>query len=337
MNRIPSLDGWRGVAITLVLLEHIQGTMHRSIPGPWTNTGQHGVTIFFVLSGFLITTKLLEGPIDLKRFYLRRFFRLLPVVWVYLIVIWLFGKAIGIQTLTSTEVVSCLFIFRNFLGHLGQGLTASFWSLSIEEQFYLVWPCLLLLAGGRRARWFALAGALLCSGYRLLNWDFYNHLYLSFRTEVRADALLIGCLVSLLLNEPSFRPLACRWSKVLALPAGAIVLFCVTRFPYLPPLTESVAIAVLIVASVVHPNSLMARPLSFRPLAWLGTISYSLYVWNLFFFLISGSVLSEIVMMCLMFCFALASYYVIERPATRLGHRLTSIAGRPNPAQTELA
>jgi peptidoglycan/LPS O-acetylase OafA/YrhL len=78
LNRIPTLDGWRGIAILLVLFEHIGLSWFGGYSQPWLLTGQHGVTIFFVLSGFLITTKLLVSPIDLKQFYIRRFFRLMP-------------------------------------------------------------------------------------------------------------------------------------------------------------------------------------------------------------------------------------------------------------------
>jgi peptidoglycan/LPS O-acetylase OafA/YrhL len=84
MNRIPALDGWRGIAIAPVLIDHIEHAVLHRYALPWTQTGQHGVTIFFVLSGFLITTKLLEGPIDLRRFYMRRAFRLMPVAWTFL-------------------------------------------------------------------------------------------------------------------------------------------------------------------------------------------------------------------------------------------------------------
>src|SRR5579863_1674550 len=88
MNRIPTLDGWRGIAILMVLAAHLQTSLLRGLYGGfrWLDLGQHGVTLFFVLSGYLITTRLLSKPgIDLKAFYLRRFFRLMPCAWVYLL------------------------------------------------------------------------------------------------------------------------------------------------------------------------------------------------------------------------------------------------------------
>jgi Acyltransferase family len=107
-HHIPVLDGWRGIAIALVLFDHVQYALFNGYAHPWLQTGQHGVTIFFVLSGFLITTKLLEGPIDLKRFYIRRFFRLIPVAWIFLVVLLLFDRLTGLRLTTWQEIRSCL-------------------------------------------------------------------------------------------------------------------------------------------------------------------------------------------------------------------------------------
>jgi peptidoglycan/LPS O-acetylase OafA/YrhL len=164
-RRIPSLDGWRGVAILLVLSDHVQMALLGHPMRQWALTGQHGVTIFFVLSGYLITSKLLEGPINLKTFYLRRFFRLMPVAWAYLATLWLFDALMRMHDMSVREATSCLLFYRNFLiGHIA---TLHFWSLSIEEEFYLTWPVLLLLLGPRRNRWIALAGMFAVAGWRV--------------------------------------------------------------------------------------------------------------------------------------------------------------------------
>src|SRR6476646_7446998 len=104
MNRIPTLDGWRGIAIALVLFDHIQDSIMGHYARPWTATGYQGVTIFFVLSGFLITSKLLEGPINFKRFYLRRFFRLMPAAWVFLVFLLLLSHITGNPLTSFAEV-----------------------------------------------------------------------------------------------------------------------------------------------------------------------------------------------------------------------------------------
>lgn len=328
-QRISALDGWRGLAIVLVMIDHTQATLFAGYLRPWTQSGQHGVTIFFVLSGFLITTKLMEGPIDLKRFYIRRFFRLMPTAWAYLLFLWLLELLTGQQCVPVREVASCVLFYRNYMG-LCHGIYAGhYWSLSLEEQFYLIWPFLLLLAGIRKARWFAAIGALACAVYRLVRWDHYQHQWVSFQTEVRADAILVGCLLAMLLANPRFRAAAVPWSRRLALPAALVLLYCIATFHWLPPLTECIAIALLIAASVLHPASIFARPLLLKPLIWLGTVSYSIYVWQQFFFAGRNSIPFEICYMCLMPIFALGSYYLVERPLTRFGHRITSPAAHP--------
>lgn len=329
MNRIPTLDGWRGIAIALVLFDHIQYSQLLHYAEPWTQTGQHGVTIFFVLSGFLITSKLIEGPISLKRFYLRRFFRLMPAAWVYLAAILLIDRVSGSHLTSLAGVWSCLFFYRNFTGMIGGGITGHFWSLSLEEQFYLVWPCILLLAGIRRSRWIAVAGAVGCAAYRWLYWAYYDRNLLDNQSQVRADALLVGCLMGLLFADPRILSTITRGSKFCALPAFAVLLFCIAHCHWLAPLYESIAVACLIAATALHPSSVFALPLSFTPLAWLGTISYSLYIWQEIFMLHHHPFV-----ICIgLPIFALGSYYFIERPATRFGHLLTK---EPNPKWSEV-
>jgi peptidoglycan/LPS O-acetylase OafA/YrhL len=318
-NRIKTLDGWRGIAILLVLFDHIQYSLLQDYARPWTKTGQHGVTIFFVLSGFLITSKLLEGPISLKRFYLRRFFRLMPAAWTYLGSLLLLDLLTGKQAVSPAGLSACLLFYRNFVWDVGSAVTGHFWSLSLEEQFYLVWPCLLLLAGARRCRWIALVGAIGCAAYRWLFWAHYNNSLMYDQSQVRADALLVGSLLALLLADARVQSCVARWSKLCALPAFVALLFAMARFQWLPPLYECVAISILIAATMLSPSSAFSRLLSLPPLAWLGTVSYSVYLWQEIFMPIGS-----IWMLCIgLPLFALGSYYFIERPFTRLGHELT--------------
>jgi peptidoglycan/LPS O-acetylase OafA/YrhL len=318
--RIPTLDGWRGVAILLVLADHLQVAFLGHTIRPWTQTGLHGVTIFFVLSGFLITTKLLEGP-QLRDFYLRRFCKLMPAAWLYLAWLLLFDRLSGAHITSRAEIVSCVLFYRNFL--VAPGFAAHFWSLSIEEQFYLAWPILLLLLGVRRGLWLAFAGIASVALYRWAFWDRYNRTFADTHTQVWADALLVGCSLALLMAQPKVRIFAMRWSKVWTIPSLAIFLASIARFHRMAPLHESLAIASLIAASMLHPRSLLFRPLSTAVLIYLGLISYSLYLWQQFFV---GLWLNHIAVIVSCFAFpicAVASYYLIERPGARWGHRLT--------------
>jgi peptidoglycan/LPS O-acetylase OafA/YrhL len=326
IERIPTLDGWRGIAIALVLFDHIQYAIFGNYIVPWSQTGQHGVTIFFVLSGFLITSKLIEGPIHLKRFYIRRFFRLMPVAWLYLLVLVLIGLKDRTRVTSPQAILSSLFFYRNFVSVEFGESTWHFWSLSLEEQFYLVWPCLLLLVGIRRCRWIAVAGALGCAMYRFEHWAHYDRISFSSQSQVRADALLVGSLTALLLNEAHIRTRATIWAKWWVVPAFVGLIYYTGHFIWLPPLGEDICIAALITASILHPHSWTAKPLSFRALTQMGLVSYSLYVWQgLFMLLDNGLNLNSAFLLFIgMPLVALGSFEYVEQPLNRLGHRLAS-------------
>lgn len=319
MKRITALDGWRGVAILLVLADHVQDSLLGRYRWPWTRTGQHGVTIFFVLSGFLITSKLLQGRIGLRDFYIRRFFRLMPAAWTFLAVIYILGRAFHPSLVSLAEIRACLLFYRNFITPTGPGLSRHFWSLSLEEQFYLVWPCVLLLAGKGKSRWIAAAGAIACAAYRWRFWAYYDRNILNNQSQVRADSLLVGCLLALLLESPRFRSTIVKLSRFWTLPAGGVLLYCMFAFHWLPPLLECVAIACLIATTVLHPRSIFTQPFSWAPLTFLGLISYSIYIWQELF-MAFRNVYALLFAMPLV---VLASYYAIELPCNNFGHRLT--------------
>jgi peptidoglycan/LPS O-acetylase OafA/YrhL len=324
VKRIPTLDGWRGIAIALVLLDHLQFPLFGKSIAWWPQTGLHGVTIFFVLSGFLITSILLENWGDLRRFYIRRFFRLMPAAWTYLAAMVLWDCISGMHIISVSAILACVFFYRNFAVipmpmTLGTG---HFWSLSVEEQFYMVWPLLLLAVGARRARWIAPALALAFALWRSAHWLPWTH------TLTRADALLIGYTLALLVREERMARTIRRFAPWCAVPALVTFVYCMVRFQYLQPIAESASIAVLIAASTNYPQSAWFRWLDWKPLAGLGRASYSLYIWQQFFVLFHGF-LTPFYLCCIPL-FAAGSYLYIERPCIRLGHRLTT----PDSAQS---
>jgi peptidoglycan/LPS O-acetylase OafA/YrhL len=331
LQRIPTLDGWRGVAIFLVLLDHVTFALDHTYPYPWLRAGLHGVTLFFVLSGFLITSNLLREPVSLKKFYIRRFFRLMPTAWLFLATMLIFSWKMGTPHLTSwSGVRACLLFYRNYQeapapGALG--VAGHFWSLSIEEQFYLIWPSLLLLFGARRCRWVAGLGAIGIAVFRYAFWNRYEGGVLRVRTEVRADALLVGCLLALLLADPSSRRIAFRVSRWLAAPAAVGFLLGIYFCPLLQPLWESASIAGLIAFTSLHSKGIAGRILEWKPLAWLGTISYSVYVWQEPFALVQGGTALVVVSLgVVMPIVALYCHYFVERPLRRFGRRLAERA-----------
>src|SRR6478735_1732608 len=212
----PELDGLRGVAIALVVLSHLSRPLSHL-----RFLGLAGVVVFFVLSGFLITSLLLEerersGSLDLLGFYRRRALRLAPALVACVVVVGVAGAALGSRlgpTYAPTALVlGALTWTANWVvaggEYAGTALTHT-WSLSIEEQFYLVWPPLLLVLLLRRwQRWLVpalVAGACASAAMRFVlipeGVDRINN-----GSDTRADALLIGCLVAVLVHRRDPRP-----------------------------------------------------------------------------------------------------------------------------------
>jgi peptidoglycan/LPS O-acetylase OafA/YrhL len=322
MKRIPTLDGWRGVAILLVLACHAAVALRGVVYWPHAQrAGEHGVTIFFVLSGFLITSRLIaeeeaHGSISLRSFYARRFFRLMPCAWTYLacasILIILSGESV-----TAIYLLPCLLFFRNYVDISGtHPATGHFWSLSIEEQFYLIWPSLLVLAGRRGAPWIAIAGAVCVAAYRFRRWANLRGLPLqaTLGTQYRADALLIGCAAALLL--PAMRPYLRGW---LCFPLLGFLVICFSSHRGLIPLHESAAIALLLATTSENPSNHLGRVLDWRPLAYIGKLSYSLYVWQQIFLIFVHTERRFLISLMALPAVAFVSYELIERPFVRYG------------------
>ncbi|HEY3502270.1 MAG TPA: acyltransferase [Actinocatenispora sp.] len=297
LGHVPALDGVRAVAILSVVLFHTPGwgSFPRILPG-----GHMGVTVFFVLSGFLITTLLLAehhryGRIDLRAFWLRRGARLLPGLLVVAVVHTAFWSTQDGVVKTVLPVLAALAyagsIFAGFWRLMGK-ITWS-WSLSVEEHFYLVWPPVLirLLRGARRRPMLAVGAAAavivaVATGLRVWFVDSVRwHDMLYYSTFTRMDALAVGCLAALF-----------AWRYALPVPrllgwlSAAVLAYCFVS----PALSVghaslnlwglplgTVAAAVLVTSVTQQRDALLARALSVRPLVHVGVVSYGLYLWNL--------------------------------------------------------
>jgi peptidoglycan/LPS O-acetylase OafA/YrhL len=332
-RHIPTLDGWRAFAILLILWAH-QGNVFYSSPEAYLRGGMFyfgtwGVPVFFGLSGLLITKLLLDehkqtGAIDLKGFYIRRAFRILPPMLVYLAVV---ASAGLLQS--GREVWSSVFFFRNYLPwQLGGWYSGHLWSLSVEEHFYLFWPALLIWFGVRRAWIPALALSLACAGWR---W----HLNPSLgdgRTGFHLDSLLLGAAIAFVLDS--------RWLARLLTPAMWVVtmalLFGCIWLDW--RLCSALLIPLLIAGTVTHPNWPLSGALDWAPLRWLGRISYSLYLWQQLFLyppwqpMPTGWTQKFPVSVAAAFACATASYYLVERPLIRVGRRLATSSPSREPA-----
>src|SRR4029077_7675427 len=203
-ERIPSLDGLRAISIVMVLFAHLAGTRGFPVPavaGNLLGLAELGVHVFFVISGYLITRLLIDeldqhGRISLRHFYFRRTMRIFPPYYAYLGVVFLLSVAGALQ-LAPHDLVHGLTYTSNyypgrswFLGHT--------WSLSVEEQFYLLWPAIMVLAGRRRTVVFAALTVLLVPIIRLGSWELmrWSGDGIGHRFETVADAIAIGCLLA---------------------------------------------------------------------------------------------------------------------------------------------
>jgi len=332
-NYIPTLDGWRALAIALVLVQHSLISIGKDVP-VLNRLGPHGVGIFFVLSGYLITTRLLQENLDLGRFYFRRAFRILPLVILYLSVLFLLHHRLPVST---GELLATLFFFRNFTlasvmpSNAAGWYTLHFWSLALEEQFYLLWPWLLLAMSSRKARLLALSGAAAVALWRMLCGPLAVHIYDQssawyMRPEFHADGLLIGCALALWLTNENvahrlvktrclFSISACMWMAL------------VIATPEFPSLLESVAAAGMIAGTMLQPARKPAPLLESAPFRAIGRISYGLYVWQQLFLvpLAAGRPLGALqsfpLNLIIIFAVAFASYHLFERPLLNFAHR----------------
>lgn len=310
-KRLPSLDGLRAISISLVILGHM-GTCGLA-PAFFERYANFGVQIFFVLSGYLITKLLLtererSGRIDLGAFYYRRVLRIFPPAYVFMLTMLLVNRpaiwsALPALTYTANYAPGAPW----YLGHL--------WSLSVEEQFYLLWPlCLVLFFASRRA---ILVGAILCAPLTNVLLHF-THLqpYMGMAFPSVTDSLALGCLSAILAPDFSHKLFFCAGPLAVALqtipsngPASAAF-----HVLLIYPLVH-VLIAVFLVHSVQREYVL----LNFQPLVWIGTISYSLYLWQQAFLNPTrhpGALAPAGALVC-----AVMSYYFVEQPFLRLRDR----------------
>jgi peptidoglycan/LPS O-acetylase OafA/YrhL len=360
MNRIATLDGWRGVAILFVLAEHL-GQYGRFKDQMWTNLGSFGVDIFFVLSGYLITARLIEerknsSTINLRRFYLRRAFRILPLVVIYLLALCLLSHFVALIHVRPSEIAGSLFFFRNyqFAAHPVGLYTTHFWSLSIEEHFYLLWPALLLWLDNRRALRLAVAGAVACATWRLYCFlhpfgrvahllpAAYPSVFM-IRTDARIDGLLVGCALALLLDRSAIRAFVFRnFPKETPVIAGFFLCMDLKWTHGFPALTTYLLIALMCGSVLVVQEGVAFQWLNFPLLTWIGTVSYSVYVWQELFLLHPDNSLPlgrfgafPYNLVCT-FVVASCSFYLLERPAIALGRQVLQRRQQPVKMATEL-
>ena len=366
----PALDGMRALAILAVLGFHL-GIATTPPPSPMSRSthlaasllfhaqsGYLGVQVFFVLSGFLITVLLVaehqrRGSVSFRGFYRRRVLRLFPALFVLVaacgIYAWGFPTAPESSGIGRDSLATVLY-FANWSGAASPAFTehllSQTWSLSIEEQFYVLWPVALIVCSRhlRRPVLFALT-----VGAAGVSWAERSALWhqgasatrVYYGLDTRGDALLVGCALGL----------AVAWGW---LPAGPVVRGAVQaggivgvaflaavmtgpgqlapvllrgEFDWVLPTTAMAAAAILLTV-IVAPDGLLSRFFSLRPLVGIGRLSYSLYLWHFPAFMVltesrTGLTLLPLMGVRLVGAFGLAacSYYAVELPFLRLKNR----------------
>lgn len=347
-SHVPSLDGLRAIAVLLVMFYHLEllvPGLRMVAPG-----GFLGVDVFFVLSGFLITSILLKeysqtARISLSGFYLRRTLRLVPAFWLFLIVLYLGG-----DLLLPVKEAAIIYSENNFLysltylmnWHRGLGAVTGnlnhTWSLAIEEQFYVIWSLLLFKAFGISMSRKQIAVGTAClivilviqRAVRTAGGTDIDVLYYS--TDTRIDAILIGCLTSLIYCWKLIPPAALKsrmFDRItlasLIVGSGIVISFQhqdrLLYYGFLSIFSVSTAVSILWLVS--RETSLVHKVLEIRGLRWIGQISYGLYLWHYVLYefaknAVPDTMIQVVLGIGLAFGVSVLSFYFLEQPILRL-------------------
>jgi peptidoglycan/LPS O-acetylase OafA/YrhL len=341
----PALDGLRAIAITAVVLYHAGGFA----PG-----GYIGVDLFFVLSGFLITTLLLgeqadRGTVSLRSFYRRRALRLLPALFFLLAIFIAVSTIFAVVEDRSLRkdlfgVAAGIGYFSN-IAMTGEPMTRPMpeelrhlWSLAAEEQFYLLWPAILFLVLRGRTR---LALVVVAAGVALttlrqaqLYIDGASWQRIGFGVDTRSVSILVGCLLALSIavsRQPRFdRP---WWLEPVAIVClFGFLLVDLGRELFAGPLLVFAICSAVLITRALDDRSRLSSLLSLGALVFLGRISYSLYLWHFPVFVAFGineqrAELAAVPAVVVAVALAVGSYYVIEVPFLRRKRRPGPMVG----------
>jgi peptidoglycan/LPS O-acetylase OafA/YrhL len=351
-SHLPSLDGMRAISILLVLIAHGAGSFGH--PNAYCGyLGDLGVSIFFVISGLLITWLMIRerdatGAFSLPNFYIRRFLRILPVFWLLILIV---------SALKSAQMISIswLDILRAFTFTHNYPLSLHYpqidyawwlhhtWSLSLEEQFYLIWPSLFAFMPRRLVPRLAVVLALSGPVLRILDYYLLPSLrgYEPGAFQIRIDILMAGCASAFLLESPVWRQRIERirvW-PVLAATSSFLLLaepvfdihftaHSLTRtvMRATVPTIQAAAIALTLLVLVAGKRGVMFTVVNLRAAQHLGKLSYSLYIWQQIFFLPSFGTIAvgapwrwpALFRLPLIYLAAFCSFNFFERPFIKL-------------------
>ena len=348
LGKRPELDGIRGLAVLAVISWHI-GI-------PYMSAGNIGVDVFFVLSGFLITTLLWSewlktGDISFKKFYARRALRLLPalfaVLGLYALYVTFFNDPMT-AWVSFKYITATLFYVANWaqiIDGLHHSVLGHTWSLSVEEQFYIIFPIMLLLCLRLHIKPRLLFGIVLFGIVcvfldRFWLWQGSESIdRVGMGLDTRADALLAGCAVSAAFLGgliPKKRSMIWLF-RILSLLSMAVLSYLITQgvgnevyYKYGGASIAAVAVGFVVFEMMGNDPMKSTRTfLRFPPLAWTGRVSYGLYLWHIPVFFVLGKPTNwsgievQAARFLLVYAVAALSFYLLERPFLQLKDRFT--------------
>lgn len=293
-NYIKTLDGWRAIAVILVIFSHMKNSLF--VEGSFlfkvSAWGLNGVDLFFAISGYLISKNLIfelqkTDTINLKKFYLKRFFRLMPVLWINLLLLYILTKVNWIDVSTY-EFISTLTFWRNYLTTASSHYTGQMWSLSVEEHFYFFLPVFLyLVRKSKKVIISCLMIALAVTIWRKLGTiprviEYFPIIEFNmWATFGRFDSLLYGVILAF--ADFSYGNKLNTIKKINPL-VFISLLTCVYLLPIpLKPTFEAILFPLLIYSTISNDKSKLSKLLELPVFTFIGKLSYSIYIWHMLF------------------------------------------------------
>lgn len=352
-NYLPTLDGWRAIAIVVVILAHGADSIANLLNSynffnaeHIKHLGKEGVNIFFGLSGFLITSRLILEEktfdyISIKSFYIRRFFRILPAAFLFISIIGILSL-FGLINLSLNRWLSTVFFLANYTSAEINWYLGHFWSLAVEEHFYFLWPfAFLLLASNNKRVIFIVSLALFIAFWRALDFRYQitgsSAAVFWGRTDIQVDNILWGVAIALAYSDYQYKKyidllLGTHNSFIFLISILILMVFMPTlnwKIEFFFITVKAIIIPLLILWTTLNNSSVISKMLEIGLIKTIGKLSYSLYLWQQLFLVwnvdkISSFMLLQSFPLNLLAAFACAimSYFLIEKPLINFGHKL---------------
>jgi peptidoglycan/LPS O-acetylase OafA/YrhL len=339
---LPTLDGWRAISIAMVLICHTfwfkYGPGSSSFDDKFWHTfyqfGLYGVSTFFTISGYLITSRILHeyklyGSFNLKDFYVKRFFRIIPPFYFFLLILMILNFCFNLGT-SNWDLFTSMFFIRIYQINSSDWYTAHTWSLCVEEHFYIILSLYFFMWGLKKTKWWLLVSIGIIFLWNIISFrfkeiDIIRQLIAYFKVFSSMDYMFIGGLFAYLSTQfEETRNYLKRYQLILFL-----LLFCLffLNFP-LKILIIPIFTGLLIYLTTLNPHEWILFILENKILKLIGKISYSLYLWQQLFLVPQNAFNHKLSLLqsfpiniIIIFILGSFSHYFIETPLIKFGRR----------------